>query len=224
MNYYRLHTSIILKEVGCFPQTEGFHKIEYPVMMADDPRHLYGQGDFTYAHKDIYIPNHYLKKRAKVTDMLSFSLRSDEIISERFKNIIEKYAEADFQLLPITFERSEESYQYYLLRGINDKFKNNYELIDFEKSIVTVFKEMRVEDYDIKISNAKVLLHLIENTHLPSYVKIKRPYFLDNCNKHLLALRYVYYGYQIFVSEFLKNKLDEAKITGVKYLGLDDIL
>lgn len=107
---------------------------------------------------------------------------------------------------------------------MNDKFKTNYELLDFEKSVVTVFKDMWVEDYDTKVANATEFLNLVANTHIPNYVKIKRPYFLESCNKHLLALRYVYNGYQIFVSEELKQKLDAEKITGVRYLGLDEVL
>ncbi len=224
MDYYRLYESTNLKEIGCYPQKEGDFNIEYPVIMADDPRHLYGQKMFTYAHKDIYIPKHYLKKRAKVTDMLSLGIHQSEIISERFKCIIEQYTLDDFQLLPIAFERGEEIYQYYLLRGIYDKFKYNYELIDFEKSIVTVFKSTWEEDYAAKVNNANEFLQLINATHLPYHVKIKRPYFLNSCNKHLLALRYVYNGYQIFVSEVLKQKLEAEKITGVKYLGLDEVL
>ncbi len=214
MKYYRLSESIEQKEIGVFPQ-RGEMAIG---MNINDPKHLFNQQFFTPIDQTVFVPSFSLRGKAKLTDMISLSINSDLIISSRLKEIIKGLETSDFQFVPITLISKNCEVQYYLLRPT----KSNFNCFDFNKTQVSIMETIWEEKEKIKVENKFELLKLIENTKLPLNIKIKRPYFLDECQLHIFSCSHVYHGYSVFVSEDLKNEFIKNRITGIRFRELDE--
>jgi hypothetical protein len=216
MTFYRIETSTDLNEVGVFPQIGemkvGLHK--------DDPKHLFNQPDLSKLSSEIYVPSFKLRSNAKLTDVLSFPVNSDWVISEKLKSVFEQESIVDVQLLPIEIFQGEELKKYFLLR----RLRSAIEQIDFSKTEISIMKTTWDEDQKLKVSNVQEFLALVEEVKYPKSIKIKKPYILQECKYKFLSIKHVYGIFPLFVSKEFKDILESNNISGIRYMELDEIL
>jgi hypothetical protein len=227
MKYYWISESTNLKEIGCYPQREGFYKLIEPVMNAENPRHILAQNYYEKFHDNLVIETWFLKKRAKLTDIISWQISGCFIISERLKNIILEYNKTEFEFFPIIFERRNENYTYYLWNSISEKFRENYKFIDFDKSLIELISnggEKMVITKGIFNDYKEFLKEYKENDY-PNLQRIVEFKFLEQIEKQIFALSHFSKNFfRIFINEDVKKRLEKEKITGIRYLELDEIL
>ena len=216
MIFYRIEMNTDLNEVGVFPQRGemklGLHK--------DDLKHLFNQGNLSMLSGDVYIPSFKLKSKAKLTDVISFPINNNWIVSEKLKFLFEKESIPDIQFLPIEIFKNDELKNYFLLRSL----KSSIEQIDFSKIEVSIMKTTWDEEQKIKVSDIQGFLALVEETKYPMSIKIKRPYIIQECNLKFFSIKYVYGLLPYFISQDFKNVLIHNGITGIRYMQLDEIL
>lgn len=216
MIFYRIETSTDLNEVGEFPQIGemkvGLHK--------DDPKHLFNQAELSKLSSEIYIPSFKLRRKAKLTDVLSFPINNDWVVSEKFKSIFEQENIADVQFIPIEIFQNEELKYYFLLRSL----RSSIEQIDFSKTEISIMKTTWDEEQKVSVSDVQGFLALVEETKYPLSIKIKRPYIIQECNLKFFSIKFVYGVFPRFISKGFKDVLANNNISGIRYMELDEIL
>lgn len=216
MIFYRIEMSTNLNEVGIFPQRGemkvGLHK--------DDPNHLFNQADLSKLSSDVYIPSFKLRNKAKLTDVLSFPINNDWVVSEKFKFIFETENIADVQFMPIEIFENSDLKNYFLLRPL----KSSIEQVDFSKTEISIMKTTWDEEQKVRVRDVQGFFDLVEKTKLPMSIKIKRPHILQECNLKFFGIKYVYGVFPFFISKLLKDVFLENNISGIRYMELDEIL
>jgi hypothetical protein len=216
MTFYRIEASTNLAEVGVFPQRGemgiGLH--------VDDNKHLFNQPEFTRLLSSVYIPSFKLRGKAKTTDVLSFPIKNNWIISKKLKTIFEEEDIANVQFVPIQIYKSDTLKDYFLLRSL----KSANECIDFSKTEISLMKSTFEEDKKISVINVNSFIDLIEETKYPMSIKIIRPYIVQDCNLKFFSIKHVYGTLPFFVSQEFKAVLMQNNITGIRYMELDEVL
>ncbi|WP_416439127.1 imm11 family protein [Phnomibacter sp. MR] len=216
MKFYRIDNSTNLKEVGAVPQrgemSDGLHK--------DDPRHFCNQPDIGALSEEVYIPSFRLRNKAKLTDVISFPINSDWIVSEKFKNIFEAEKIEYVQFVPIYLFKKDEANKYYLLRTL----KLFMECIDFSKTTISIMKTTWEEEKRLLVKDLNEFNFLIESTHLPYSIKISEFRISEKCMYDFIRLDYTYGEPTLFISERFKDTLLQNKITGIRYMEIDEVL
>lgn len=214
--FYRIEDSTDLREVGTFPQ-RGEMKIGLHIA---DPKHLFNQTDLVKLPADVYIPTFRLRNKAKLTDVLSSPINNDWIVSEKLKVLFERENIEGVQFVPIEIFKNEELKNYFLLRPL----RSSIEQIDFSKTEISIMKTTWEEEKKVSVRNVQEFLALIEETKYPLSVKIKRPYIVQESNLKFFGIKYVYGVFPFFISKQFKDILFENKISGIRYMELDEIL
>ena len=124
----------------------------------------------------------------------------------------------DVQFEPIQIFKNDEPLAYYLLHFL----KSNYDCIDFKKTEISLMKDVWTEMSIIKVTGVEEFLELINETKMPYSIRIKRPVFLDSCSNSIFCIKYVYSGFGSFVSKTLRERLEEEKCTGIRFMELDE--
>lgn len=216
MHYYRIVESTDLKIIGVFPQrgemSSGLH--------IDDANHLFNQPEFKRIDSNVHIPAFKLRTKAKNTDMISLSINFDFIISEKFHSILNSEVQNDVQFVPMQIFYQSKPLPYYLLHFLDSK----YDCIDFEKTDINIMKDIWTEDKKIRVADVGMFLELTAETKMPYSVRIKNPVFLDSCSSSIVCIKYVYSGFGCFVSKSLREKLEEEKCTGIRFMELNEQL
>jgi hypothetical protein len=223
MKFFRITESTDLKVVGKFPQRMGDY---YSGVTSNEieGKVLYEEVQmFTEISEKVFVPKLELKHGSKLTDVISFSINFDFFISEKLKSIFEKYNQNNFQYIPTVLKKKEKVFKYFFMRGMGSYNINNCCHIDFSRTEILMFKSTWDVDYSFKVKSEIEFFEIIEKTKLPYHVAIKWPKLKDNIPEHLFALEHVYHGYQVFISEELKLILEKEKITGIRYLELDEV-
>lgn len=214
MNFFRLAESVELKEIGNYPQMGEM----IGDLHVQDPRHLLKQIAFEGLKNDVFIPSFKLRKNAKLTDILSSRINADFIVSKKMISIINSLETNDFQFAPITIIYKETPVQYFLLRPLREAF----ECLDYQQTEIAIMETTWDEKERVKVNNVYELQSLIKETQLPESIKIKELFFLEDCKLNFLALSHVYGGSGIYVSESLKEKMIKEKITGIRFMELNE--
>lgn len=216
MKFYRIQNSTNLKEVGMVPQrgemSDGLHM--------DDPRHLFNQPDIGALSEEVYVPSFRLRSKAKLTDVISFPINSDWIVSERFKSTFEAEEIDNVQFIPIYIFKKDEAHQYFLLRAL----KVCMECIDFSNTTISIMKTTWEEEKRIQVKDLNEFQILVESTRLPQSIKISAFKISEKCNYDFIRLDYTYGVPTFFISERLKEILLQNKITGIRYMELGEVL
>jgi hypothetical protein len=209
MRYFWISESTDIKIVGVYPQrgemSVGLH--------VEDPSHLFNQAQFVKLKDDIYIPKFKLRHKAKLTDIISFSLGSDFIISEKFKSVCVSEEIQDVQFVPIDLYQRKRVVQYYLLRFVRYDFSR----LDFSRTFISVMETTWDEKERVRVSEAQELESLIRNTRLPLSITIKEPFFRQDLEDKMFALPKIHRCSGVFVSEVFRRSLEQQGITGLQF-------
>lgn len=214
MIFYRIEISTNLNEVGVFPQIGemkvGLHK--------DDPNHLFNQADLSKLSSEVYIPSFKLRNKAKLTDVLSFPINNDWVVSEKLKSIFERENIIDVQFMPIEIFKNEDLKNYFLLRPL----RSSIEQIDFSKTEISIMKTTWDEEQKVSVRDVQAFFDLIEKTKYPMSIKIKRPYIIQECNLKFFSIKYIYGVFPYFISKEFSDILLKNNISGIRLMELDE--
>ncbi len=216
MKFYRIIDSFDKKIVGKFPQFETGY---FPVH-ANDPRLMLNVFFTKVIENEVFAPVPKLVKRAKLTDFMPLT-STGNIISDRLRRLIEETEPIGLQYISQKIiVQNEEIGGYWL----TNNYSFDYSSIDFEQTEISIMKNIWDVESTLKVKNSKELQELFDQTKLPQSIKIFRPYFMENYEKDFFALRYVYNGFSFFCSERFRQKLEDEKITGIRFMELDEVL
>ncbi len=225
MKYFRIYRTCDEKIIGVGSQiTEGL----YPTTF-DSYRGLY-MYSFKKVNKDVEIPKAILSKKAKLVDIISASFLSagQFFISNKLQNIFSNYLIEGLEFLPtsIIFQNKEIKDFW-----ITNPYQSSFSFLDvlnsefaFTDSMGSLVKEV------IKFKDVNEYLEAFEKNKLDA-IKIGYPNFKPLAiNKIVLkkditiaafSIIGVYGGIGIFVSEMLKNKIEEAGCTGIVFTDVN---
>jgi hypothetical protein len=216
MKFFRIIDSFDQKIVGKFPQ---FKTGYYPVH-STDPRLMLNVFFTKVNESEVFSTVPKLVRGARLTDFMA-GTATGNIISERLREIFEQTNPIGLQFIEQKIIIQNEEIGGYWL---TNNYEFDYNVIDFAKTEISIMKSVWDEDYRIQIKNSEEFVQLVEQIKLPQNVKIFRPYFLENYEKDFFALRYVYNGFSFFCSQRFREKLEAEKITGIRFMELDEIL
>ncbi|MBN8833542.1 MAG: hypothetical protein ABS68_00815 [Niastella sp. SCN 39-18] len=219
MKYYRIGHSVKEKEIGKFPQIkEGKYMFN-----VKDERYI---GNSKYYLKKIdfspLVPDLVLWKSAKPTDLLSanaLGIIFGFVISNKLKEIFEKYNTDTVQFFKIDLYKKNillDNYWFMKYCNISNEHINfsDSEIWEVENSFTKV-KRKNVTDYNDFIE-AK------EKFSYPRSLHIFKIRINENTDKSFFVLSNIEGGYGLFVSENLKNKIENAGCTGIIFKELNE--
>ncbi|WP_294299545.1 hypothetical protein [uncultured Chryseobacterium sp.] len=217
MKYYLLKESIDLEIAGNFPQsTDAKHNCH----VWDEPAFI-EHHELTPIDFEPIVSNAILHNKAKLTDIISTSgmgFTRKLLVSGKLKNIIRdnvNNSNVQFFKSPILYKG--QIIDDYWIIYCNKSFS---EFIDLSKSIIKIRKrkpEGGTYLENISFENYYSFeFYMIENK-LEGKLFFSNICLFDNIDNEFFALKYVEGGIQYFVSEKLKQKIDEAGCTGIEF-------
>lgn len=158
----------------------------------------------------------------------------DYVLNEKALNIIKGSNTIPFELRPAKVLRKEKmfgflkkykSYDYYQISFPDDKTTECYSWIDFNKSDIEAIDKLEKR---IKIQSHQHKLDLIEENKSDSDTSYsfesKKIVFNKNFNADIDLFKIPHYSWGVYISERLKSKLEEAKITDIGFAESKDKL
>ena len=216
MKFWRIVRSVDQRETGnVYP----YSKVDIPLNI--DNNELILNHFFKKVNVETVVtPIPFLHPKAKLVDLMP-GIATGEIISEKFKKLIEETCPIGIQFIVQKLMKAGGNTIYYWL---TNHYEFDYSVIDFRFTEICIMKSTWEEDFKVKVKNEGEFVNLIEDTQLPKSVKIFRPYFLGDYKMDFFALRFIYNGFSFFCSDRFREKLEAEKITGIRYMELDEVL
>ncbi len=214
MKFYRIRISLDLKVVGTYPQVEtGI----YPIM--DNNSNFIGNN---YLKKIDFIPElsiPILKKKSKKTDLIGVGIMGFTnalLISEKLQQILEKYGTDNIQFFEAPIKHKDiQEIGYWIVHP----YKVNYELVDYSNCIIkrqNLFNYKQTEYIGINSSEEFKNLLVEQNGGIIWSYLIEKLALLQ-VYQDFFILGGVSSGIGYYVSEHLKNEIEEAGCTGIEF-------
>lgn len=159
-----------------------------------------------------------LRYHAKPTDFLTTSgfVGTKYLVSDKARRVFESSNLMRHIFFDATVSQKDQEYRYSLLTLMNQY--DLVEYIDYEKS---VFREIEWVNRKglIKIHSYSHYKSLQESAAEPAAfgAKIEKLVMSDSFDRSLDMFYLTPFGINVYVSEDLKNKLEESKITGIYF-------
>ncbi len=228
MLYNRINDSIETKVIGRrFPQVE---RVIIPTQW-DAPEFIESYL-FKMAPSDVLLPTPVLYKSSKVTDLISSStvgLSHSLLISNRLKKLLEGNKLYGIQFFSVKVHHKEKEYSYWILHPYDFYYKQ----MDFEKSFIGYYQgltpknllkriipkndlefENEIKAYDKNCASAN---YDAKNLQI-GVLEFKESYSVD-----FFCIRLTLGGVGFFVSEKLKNEIENAGCTGMVFTSPNDV-
>ena len=193
----------------------------YPVNIWD-PIYI-NQWGHTLIPDYVVLPIPKIKTKAKLTDLMSVYFTGSSYrltISSRLKEILEKNGHGNIQFIPITIYYKKKYLSHYWLTNIlsfdNEKVINYSQSLIFECHFTTEIKMITIKDYkDFKQNEIKL--------EWPNNLFIEKVVFKSKVEQDFCTVERVSGGAGYFVSEKLKQEIESAGCTGIKFLPIEQI-
>lgn len=218
MNYYRIEESTDLKIIGTYPQAQKANHL-VPV---DNPLHLWKARKIGIKWDDnISIPEPILMKKARLTDLVSSVVTGGNlIISNKLKEIITQANNNCIQFMQVAVIYNEKKISYWILNPISFGFEN----IDFANTEIWLETYGNTKISQIPINDMEQFDEAKVKYKLPERISIARIELKKEVKNDLFVLRHTVSGSGYFVSEKLKNEIEEAGCTGIRFMGINERL
>ena len=170
------------------------------------------------------IANPILYAKAKTTDYMFFGsmgFYKKFLMSDKLKNILEKYSENRFQFFecPI-FHKNIEYTNYYII----NPYKIDMEFIDYGNSKYR-YKKRDAEGNrnltEISFKNFHEFKEFLKILNPMDEFTIKNIALISSLEEHFFALENVEGGRGYFVSENLKNEIEVAGCSGIEFQPIE---
>lgn len=212
--FYSIQHSINNKIVGKFFQSEdiawNYGDINNPKLLSNI---FFEKVDF-----DVIVPIPILHRKAKITDLISCvnaTCSGQLIISEKLKNIIQKYSKSGLQFFKTSIVKDDMEVGGYFLMNM---YQTNMEFINFGKSNVTVEIKKKITGtayQDVKVSSLEEFNKEVDffkkNMEI---VNINTIVLNEDINEDFFMLKH---SVKHVVSENLKKEIEDAGCTGIEF-------
>lgn len=217
MRYYLLRESSDTKEIGRYPQCDGW-------LAPYDPMGTNSIWKINYWESidyPIVIPRFKLHRKSKWTDCLSsnaFKAGTALLASEKLKSLIEEFESIKFQSFATKVSKGESIFPYYFMYFPNI----NNDCIDYSRSYFLVSDMLSIEEgRAFSFSKASDVKLFYQNQDGSKILKHTSLYLKDDIRLPLIRLYGVFRG--LFVSEELKKVMETQGITGIDFSPFDRI-
>jgi len=196
--------------IGRFPQSE---TANHPVPITA-PEHLWNADATTKADKPVICPEPILAKHAIRSDLLSAAVISNRLlISDRLKQVLEKYGKDGFQYFPTNVIDGGKKYPYYVLQAY--RFRLDY--VDFPRSEIILEGIGSKQLESLNIQSAEEFSGKAAATRLPERLRIIRPALVPDIDDDFFALHPVTAGIGFYVSGKVKQEIETMGLTGISF-------
>jgi hypothetical protein len=180
----------------------------------DDPTHLWKQNT-GQSVVGVAIPQPVLHPDAILTDLISSaSISIQLVLSRKLKSLLESYAvPTDIEFLPLTVWYLNKEHPYWVLNPLDFRM----ELIDFSKSEIWVVGIGGGKIRDAKVENYSDFVAFNANRVSSEWLRIRKVALKNQSDIHLFALQGVEGGIEYYVSDKLKNEIEDAGCTGITF-------
>lgn len=210
MQFFRISYSDDSNVIGAtFPQSQ---KANHPVSV-DDTLHLWNHS-IGMSFRDAILPELIMHPKAKLTDLISSATTGARLVfSQKLKDLLDSSINISMgELRPIKVLHKKQVALYWIFNPI----KYQVDLIDFDRSKIWLLKS-GVEVQQQFFINSRDFLDKVGNIHYPEQILIKKLYINELANKDFFTLNYLNDGLGYFVSESLKDKIQNVGCTGIEF-------
>jgi hypothetical protein len=226
MKYYRIENSIHVNIIGTFPQIQDGEvptTINHPLALSALL--------FEKATAETQVPRGRLDKKAKLTDLLSASfsgLSGRLVVSKRFKEILEGFSSEGVEFLKSSVLTSKGKTEDY---WIVNPFQSGYNFLDFHDSefsnmdgmgrnIIKNVNFASADDFILAyLENRKSAISNPFPNHRP--LMITKIVIKPTNDRDFFSIAPIKpSGIGFFVSEVLKRKIEDEKISGIEFIEL----
>jgi hypothetical protein len=221
--YYKIEQSTDIEIIGWSPQIQD---AIFPVHIDSDPR---STKSFWFESADLnklIFPEPILHSRAKLVDYIRCSVvgnRFMPLVSKKIKEIILSGKHNSPQFIPIKVHyRNNIVDGYYYLNAYDFK----YECIDLEKSIIKwdYGYANRHKNIPIAISSSAVFMEILGNLMPPVGINIDPLILSESADFYdFFSLSWVKGGVGYYISDKLKVIFENEGVTGINYLGINEV-
>lgn len=217
MNYYRIRHTLSPKVLGNYPQVK---EIVHNCHVDSEPKFIQ---HFRLKEIDFepVVSNPILYSKSKKTDLIEhlgigFSHRL--LMSKRLKYILESFKATGVQFFKCSiFHKDTEDKNYWIMNAFN----TNQEVIDFKNSEISV-KVRKIEGgTKLESLNISSQSHFDEMSEFykksNSFLKISKVALRKNINMNFFILRGIEGGLGYYVSEKMKNEIEESECSGIEF-------
>lgn len=215
--YYRIATSKDSKVTGLV-DTQSALSVT-PPNYSFDTRHIaYHYYSYIGPTDDVVIPQPILEARAKLTDLVStVEFGFDLIMSPKLKSILEPVRHNGSQFIPLTLYAKAVPMDYWLLHMVEPDMDE----LDYEKSEFEITTNTGRSLRPVSISDRASFDQARNSVAPKERVSISNVVIREDCTSDLLLIRYAFGGAGFFVSEKIKNEIEAAGCTGIRFLTGD---
>ena len=217
-NFYQLDYSTDELRVGStFPQSH-----DDKIFDVNDPRNLSKLEPGKPIDQNIILPIPVIHRKAKLTDLIStVTIGFRLVISEKLKNIFVKYVSSkEIEFIPFVIVNKNKELSYWLVNPINFKM----DFVNYPSSEIFIVragwhKLERVEN----IYNEKIFIEknkLLRDSEGYLSLKIDKVKFIDTITQDFFSLNFVDGAIGYYISEKLKNEIEQAGCTGIAFQQL----
>jgi hypothetical protein len=223
MKYYRLNFTLSTKVRGNNDYIKQSHiKIPNDKMYWEEPKFI-GSVRNEKIEFQPYLLDIELFSNSKINDLIMDGgpISTKLTISGKLKSILEDYRKKGMQFFNINIIQKKEIYNNYWILNM---YEFNQEFIDFSKCKI-IYQEKAV-DFEVSylvnekvifINNQNEFYKFIEKTKINNEVVWIEKLVLNNVNEDFFMLKYVFGGVGYYVSEKLKQKIEDAGSTGIEF-------
>lgn len=213
-SYFKIDFATTEKEVGStYPQSQ---TARHPVH-TDDPRYI-GKQDIGCSLPAATLPEPVLHPDAKRTDLISnTSLGSRLLVSTRLKTLMQPHLQKAFtQILPVTLHHLIEAIGYWLLNPVSF----HMDLIDYSRSEIWLHTVGNTKVERLNFDSHAAFEEYRQKLVLPERAHIEKPVFLATAQQDFVQLRFVAGGIGFYVSQNLKEEIENAECTGLRFTAM----
>ncbi|UPQ80067.1 hypothetical protein M0M57_04345 [Flavobacterium azooxidireducens] len=223
MKHYKLNFTLSTKVRGNSDYVKKNHiKIPNEKMFWEEPKFI---GSIRNEKIDFqpYLLDIELFPNSNVNDLIMDGgpISTKLIISGKLKSIIEEYRKSGMQFFNINILKKNEVFSDYWILNM---YEFNQEFIDFSKCKI-IYQEKEA-DFEVSylinekvvfISNQDEFYALIKKARIKDEIIWIEKLELNNVNEDFFILKYVNGGVGYFVSETLKQEIEDAGCTGIEF-------
>ena len=223
MKYYRLNFSLCTKIRGNNDYIkQSYIKIPNDKMYWEEPKFI-GSVRNEKIEFQPYLLDIELFSNSKINDLIMDGgpISTKLTISDKFKSILEDYRKKGMQFFNINIIQSKEIFNNYWILNM---YEFNQEFIDFSKC--KIIHQEKAVDFEVSylvnekvifINNQNEFYKFIEKTKINNEVVWIEKLVLNNVNEDFFMLKYVFGGVGYYVSEKLKEEIEDAGCTGIEF-------
>jgi hypothetical protein len=219
--FYRIEYSLEEKVTG-IDDAQSSSAI-YPVNIWD-PIYI-NQWRHTLIPDYVVLPIPKIKAKANLTDLMSVFFTGSGgrlTISNRLKEILEKYSHGNIQFIPLTIYYKRKYLSGYWLTNILSF--DNEKAINFNQSIISVGDSVVLgQNAIISIDSYAEYNSILLKLEWPNSLFIEKLMLKKIVDENVCTIEWISGGVGYFVSEKLKEEIESAGFTGIKFHPIEQI-